>query len=295
MARSPETRSEDSSDNSSSLDARSLLRATPILLRLAVAAWVRATGRTAGVSVRISSRVVRGAASGAGPAELIQDVGDELRGYVKLLIGVDADDSDSEAAGEPRDQQADGGSDHAAIQAAGSHRTVRELRELGEELLDRSTAVDLDVDAHPAYEHILTELFPDEARILRFLAERGPQPAVDVRASGTLGVGKSRLIAPGLNMLALEAGCLHPERDHQYLNNLHRLGLVWFSREELDDLGRYQVLEAQPDVGEAMDEAGRGAQTVRRSINLTPFGADFCKTCLPIDTGEIETLPREVD
>jgi hypothetical protein len=96
-------------------------------------------------------------------------------------------------------------------------------------------------------------------------------------------------------MLALEAGCLHPDRNHQYLNNLHRLGLVWFSREELDDINSYQVVEAQPEVGEAMENAGRGAQTVRRSIHLTPFGADFCKTCLPIETEQIDTLPREID
>jgi hypothetical protein len=58
---------------------------------------------------------------------------------------------------------------------------------------------------------------------------------------------------------------------------------VWFSRESLDDPRRYQVLEAQPDVVEAMRKAGRTGRTVRRSILLTPFGRDFCDTCLPVD------------
>jgi hypothetical protein len=44
-----------------------------------------------------------------------------------------------------------------------------------------------------------------------------------------------------------------------------------------------------------MDHAGRGSQTTRRSIHLTPFGADFCKTCLPIEKQQIDTLPREID
>ena len=61
-----------------------------------------------------------------------------------------------------------------------------------------------------------------------------------------------------------------------YLNNLHRLGLVWFSREQLTDPMEYQVLEAQPDVLEAM-HAQRFTKVVRRSIHLTPFGEDFCR------------------
>jgi Abortive infection alpha len=76
------------------------------------------------------------------------------------------------------------------------------------------------------------------------------------------------------------------------MNNLYRLGLIWFSREPLEDPLRYQVLEAQPEVTEAMEKAGRG-KTVRRSIHLTAFGSDFCEVCLPMDTGEIDALPRD--
>jgi hypothetical protein len=31
---------------------------------------------------------------------------------------------------------------------------------------------------------------------------------------------------------------------------------------------------------------------VRRSIHLTAFGEDFCRAALPLDTGEIDALPR---
>jgi hypothetical protein len=78
---------------------------------------------------------------------------------------------------------------------------------------------------------------------------------------------------------------------HSYLGNLYRLGLLWFSRESLDEQGAYQVLEAQPEVQVAMSESGR-TRTVRRSIHLTAFGKEFCETCLPLDTAEIEMLPR---
>jgi Abortive infection alpha len=163
------------------------------------------------------------------------------------------------------------------------------LRERGAELLRRSADVHYDESLHPAYERILSQLAPDEARILRLLAERGPQPSVDVR-SGWLpfNIG-SQLVAPGLTMIGDEAGCRYPERVHPYLNNLFRLGLVWFSRERVEDPLRYQVLEAQPMVTDALKNATR-ARTVRRSIQLTPFGVDFCRATLPLDTAELDAL-----
>jgi Abortive infection alpha len=156
----------------------------------------------------------------------------------------------------------------------------RSLRERGAELLELSADVDYEEEFHPAYERILSQLAPDEARILRLLATRGAQPAVDVRAGKALGIG-SEMVAPGLNMIGAEAGCRYLDRVPAYLNNLYRLGLIWFSREPLEDPLDYQVLEAQPDVIEAKRSGGR-AKTVRRSIMLTPFGEDFCRVCLPL-------------
>jgi hypothetical protein len=156
----------------------------------------------------------------------------------------------------------------------------RTLRDRGAELLRRSADVEYEEEFHPAYERILSQLAPDEARILRLLATRGAQPAVDVRAGKALGIG-SEMVAPGLNMIGAEAGCRYLDRVPAYLNNLYRLGLIWFSREPLEDPTDYQVLEAQPDVIEAMRSGGR-AKTVRRSILLTPFGEDFCRVCLPL-------------
>jgi hypothetical protein len=163
--------------------------------------------------------------------------------------------------------------------ATGSDATRAALRERGAELLTRSADVSHAEDLHPAYARILENLAPDEARILRLLATRGPEPAIDVRHGLPL---VSELVAPGLTMIGAEAGCRHPDRVAAYLDNLNRLGLIWFSRETLRDVNRYQVLEAQPEAVAAMREAGRTSRTVRRSIHLTPFGSDFCEVCLPL-------------
>ncbi|MGX6447894.1 DUF4393 domain-containing protein, partial [Patulibacter sp. S7RM1-6] len=158
------------------------------------------------------------------------------------------------------------------------------LQQRGAGLLARAADVDFVEDTHPAYGRILDELSPDEARILRLMATTGAQPAVDVRTGRPLRIG-SELVVAGLTVIGAEAGCRYVERVPAYLNNLFRLGLVWFSHEELHDLRAYQVLEAQPEVKDAMRRAGRAARVVRRSIGLTPFGEDFCAAVLPAGDG----------
>jgi hypothetical protein len=158
------------------------------------------------------------------------------------------------------------------------------LRRRGAELLRRSADIKFEEASHPAYMRILEALAPDEGRILRFLAAQGPQPSVDVRAGLPL---VSELVAPGCNMIATEAGCRHAAFTRAYMDNLHRLGLIWFSREPVKDPRRYQVLEAQPEVAEARGRGGRLSRTVRRSILLTPFGEDFCAVCLRVEGLEL--------
>ena len=248
----------------------SLVKALPGLARLTAAAWWHTLGWTADTSLRTTSRVLRAAASGEPPGEVLREAGEDARDYVREVLGV----MDEEDEREDRADSAMSDRDGAA--------TPEALRERGSELLTLSADVSFEEDTHPAYAAILEQIAPDEARILRMLASEGAQPAVDVRSGGPLNP-RSQLVAPGLTMVAEEAGCRYLDRVKPYLNNLYRLGLIWFSREELSDLTRYQVLEAQPEVTDALEEAGRGAKTVRRSISLTPFGEDFCRACLPRD------------
>jgi len=165
-----------------------------------------------------------------------------------------------------------------------------DLRRRGADLLQRSRDVWDEDTSHPAYERILGELAPDEARVLLLLVQHGPQPSVDVRTGGPIGMVNSQLIAPGLTMIGARAGCRYLVQVPSYLNNLFRLGLVWFSRESLRDPTPYQVLEAQPDVLAATHTV-KFAKVVRRSIHLTPFGEDFCRTCLIEDASATDILP----
>jgi hypothetical protein len=252
------------------------LDAAPGLARIAGRAWIRTAGWTAGIAVRAGRRTVSAAVTGENPLNLIRDAQIELIEGAQRLLGVS--EIERRLAGML------GGAEPAREQS---------LRERGHALLNRSSELEEHGDAHPAYARILSELSPDEARVLRLLASEGAQAAVDVRTWRPLDLG-STVTAPGLTMIAQHAGCRHPERVPAYLSNLYRLGLIWFSRDTLPDPAPYQVLEAQPEVITAVRETGR-ARIVRRSIHLTPFGGHFCDHCLPLGTAEIETLGATIE
>ncbi len=209
--------------------------------------------------------VIDRAVAGESAAAIMQEAAQDLRAAAWRALGV-------MSAPDPR----------AARRRTGGRDTdTADLRRRGADLLRRSNDVHVVEDTHPAFARILGELTPDEARILRFLYLEGPQPSIDVRTARPLGIG-SELVAGGLNMIAEHAGCRHVENIHQYLTNLQRLGLIEFSKEQVSNPQRYQVVEAQPKVAEAMKHAGRMPKAVHRSIHLNEFGRTFCETCLPI-------------
>lgn len=256
----------------------SLVRAAPTLARFAVTAYWRSARWTLATSARASGRMMRAASSGQAPAELLRSTRSELRDRARRFLGI----PEEEDTGEEETPTAE-------TTGAERERARKSLRDRGAELLRRSADVNFEEDAHPAYARILKDLAPDEGRILRLLAEQGPQPSVDVRSGWIPLKAATELVAPGLNMIGSEAGCRHLDDVPAYLNNLFRLGLIWFSSEPVPDPLRYQVLEAQPEVGEAMAQGGR-SRIVRRSVELTPFGRDFCRLCLPVDRSEFEAL-----
>jgi hypothetical protein len=244
----------------------------PGLAWLAANAWLQTGLWGAETSLRIAKRLGQAAVSPDSAMSLADDAQREIASVGRKLLGIEEDDPDK-----------------AETQRDTSNYDDEALRNRWEDLLELSNDIDIDeIDGHPAFADILTQLHPDEARILRLFAAEGAQAAVDVRNWRPLGIG-SHVVAPGLNMIGQHAGCLMVDRVPVYLSNLFRLGLIWFSREAIPDIGPYQVLEAQPEVTEALSEAGRGT-TVRRSVRLTPFGEQFCAACLPKNTAEFEAI-----
>lgn len=272
------------------------VEALPGLARVAASAWWHTTEWGVRTSARTGRRVARAVTDPAEAAALARDATEAASVIGGLARSVSSGvplsralvtagewlgelaEPPPPANGHPRPgDPAAGPAASPAGDPAGD--TMAALRRRGAELLERSRDVWSTDVGHPAYERILDELAPDEARILLLLLQGGPQPSVDVRTGGPIGMVNSQLVAPGLSMIGARAGCRYLDQVPAYLNNLFRLGLVWFSRESLRDPMEYQVVEAQPDVLAAVHSV-KFAKIVRRSIHLTPFGEDFCRTCL---------------
>ena len=273
------------------------LDALPGLARIAAGAWLRTAEWGVVASAKGARRLLQAATSPQSAMDLAQQVA-EASGVVadlakalssgvpisqavaqvgQTLVGSSSSSSNSSQNGRALGESAKSGNDRRDAVAAS-------LREQGQHLLHQSRDVWSNYTGHPAYSRILSELAPDEGRILMLLLRSGPQPSVDVRTGGPTGVVSSRLIAPGLTMIGPRAGARYLDQVPSYLHNLFRLGMIWFSREQLQDPMEYQVLEAQPDVLEAMHSV-RMAKVVRRSIHLTPFGEDFCLAVLAPEEG----------
>jgi abortive infection alpha-like protein len=259
------------------------------LVRLAATAWWHTTQWTLAYGVKATGRVLDVAVHPERAGTLAGDVTSGIRAAARDLVGIDEVPGAEVARRVAGAVTSNGTPDAGGRSANGDAPTPLRLK--GQELLYKSRDVAYEEDAHPAFERLVESLAPDEARILHLLLLSGPQPAVDVRTGGPLGMITSRLLAPGLNMIGPRAGLRYVERVPSYLTNLNRLGLIWFSRETLRDPERYQVLEAQPDVLEAIHSV-RQTKIVRRSIHLTPFGEGFCRAALMSEDEQLAALPE---
>ncbi|MBJ8344755.1 Abi-alpha family protein [Antrihabitans sp. YC2-6] len=231
--------------------------------KLSAAALLRAMGALGQGAVDTSNEIAKQISSGERITQIVDDRIEQVVAAALSALG-------AEEAAAHRDSSRSGS------------RSTRSLKTRGDDLLSRSwNAASSTGSEHPAFDRILDEITPDEARILRFLAVAGPQPAIDIRTSTPFGIGSQRL-AVGISFIPDMAGCAWPARARHYLGNLHGLGLVSFSTEPVEDFRRYQVTEAHPEAVAASHRAKRTI-AVYRSIYLSVFGLQFCEECFTLD------------
>ncbi|MGW4090768.1 Abi-alpha family protein [Nocardia sp. NPDC004750] len=271
-------RSSDVEQRQISNEAR-LIRGVFRAAGVAAGTVVRGSQWAVGTTYEVTREITQAALDGESSAEIAERTGNALRSIARSALGVTEGSvreivSYVPTSNGPTSQQA------PAVGPYLRSASTEELRRRGDALLARSADVYFTEDVHPAYDRILDELAPDEARILRFMALNGPQPSVDVRTNRPLGIG-SELVQGDLTSVPEQAGVRYPDRSRSYLINLNRLGLTLTSDDPVV-LSRYMVLEVQPVVEAALKKAGRAPKIVRKSLRLTEFGEDFCRTCFTI-------------
>ncbi|MGE3855507.1 MAG: DUF4393 domain-containing protein [Dehalococcoidia bacterium] len=162
-----------------------------------------------------------------------------------------------------------------------------DLRRLYANLL--GTAMDSETarTAHPAFVEILKQLSPDEARILRYVAEDGPyQPVlsiVELHEKDDEEKGLHNALS-NFSCIADDAGCEHPDLVSTYITNLRRLGLVEHIDggvaqppsvyDPIEEHGTITALEAE------IAARGYASRRERGLIGVTPLGQQFIDACV---------------
>ncbi|MGQ4616563.1 Abi-alpha family protein [Nocardia sp. R7R-8] len=272
-------RSSDVEQRQISNEAR-LIRGVFRAAGVAAGTVVRGSQWAVGTTYEVTREITQAALDGESSSEIAERTGNALRSIARSALGVTEGSVREIVSYVPASNGPTPSQQAPAVGPYPRSASTEELRRRGDALLARSADVYFTEDVHPAYDRILDELAPDEARILRFMARNGPQPSVDVRTNRPLGIG-SELVQGDLTSVPEQAGVRYPDRARSYLINLTRLGLTLTSDDPVV-LSRYMVLEVQPVVEAALKKAGRAPKIVRKSLRLTEFGEDFCRTCFTI-------------
>ena len=259
--------------------------------RIAAGAWLRGASWGLGATMKATRRLGEAAISGESAAQLLDEIREESIESLRRVLGV----VEREPGSAPITDAFNSIVPDRRPAPDPDRDTAESLRERGTALLERAAEVDRDGTAiHPGFERIIDQLAPDEARILKLISNDGPQPIVYIHRAAPMGLG-AREVARRLSLIGREAGCLRPELLPAYIDNLVRLGLIAIRRDPVADEQAYEVVEAQPEVIEALRSISgtvfRG-QISRRSVHLSDFGRTFCQVCFPPGqiTGEYEAI-----
>jgi hypothetical protein len=158
------------------------------------------------------------------------------------------------------------------------------LRTAMGELLERSSEATAKNSRDYLYGTIVSQLVPDEARILAALANGGRYAAVDVVAK-PIGRSATRQVLVNASTVGAAAGLPTPQNTATYLTRLHGLGLVEFGKPDDGLAKQYALLAGDDAVRDARkriesDRLGT-AKLVRKTVRLSRFGRDFWAACAP--------------
>ncbi len=161
------------------------------------------------------------------------------------------------------------------------------LRSAMTELLQRSTDPDRGKSRDYLFGTIVSQLVPDEARILAALAPGTPYALVDVVAK-QLGRSAARTVLADASTVGVAAGISTPANTSTYIARLRTFGLV-----DIDTVGsdsgdlapQFDTLETDDAVRAARSEIEQvkfgSARLVRKTLTLSSFGREFWLACAP--------------
>lgn len=161
-----------------------------------------------------------------------------------------------------------------AIEALRFTSHIHELREMFTNLLGASMNKE-NHDEHPAFVEIIKQLCPDECKMLKYLMSNPKMPMLKYRMR--LDDGGKIDVMPYYSNICLKTGCQVPSKFPQYLDNLHRLGLVEVEYDRyLTEDRFYEELRVEIKLFQDVSKWSE-----KKSIyELSEFGKQFCNVCI---------------
>jgi hypothetical protein len=152
------------------------------------------------------------------------------------------------------------------------------LRSAMNELLERSVEVDRKASREYLFGNIISQLVPDEARILAALSDGSRFAVLDVVVKGR-GRTTARTVLANASTVGRAAGVIAPDDTPTYVTRLHRFGLVQVTAEDPALAMQYDVLAIEAAVQAAIAgvEAARSGtpRLSRKTLLLSAFGREF--------------------
>jgi hypothetical protein len=152
------------------------------------------------------------------------------------------------------------------------------LRSAMSELLERSVEATRSDTREYLFGTIISQLVPDEARILAILSDGTPFAAADLiqrsRRSGP------RTLVANASTVGRAAGVVSPDNTTTYLTRLLGFGLIEFAGEDESLEVQYDMLATDSVLSAAKGKAERAKQggavkLVRKSVHISALGSEF--------------------
>ena len=145
-----------------------------------------------------------------------------------------------------------------------------------QELLKRSLRNTPAQSRQTLHELLVSQLVPDEARILSALSDGSSYPLVHIAEPGAESYQK--LVLENASSVGRAAGVALPDRVHLYVSHLRRLGLVESGPEDHSLKDQYEILLTEAKLRDTIASVGkgpRGPRIIRRTVRISDLGREL--------------------
>lgn len=159
---------------------------------------------------------------------------------------------------------------------------TKEIRDMYLNLLASSMNIETVTLTHPAYIEIIKQLSPDEAKLLKFLPQKGLyEPTIDITEKRPNRKG-TFVFFSNASVLGYDANCELPENTPIYINNLCRLGVCEIPDSYLIEDWRYDKIiksESYTKIIGSINKDNKHSY-VKKMFGITDFGQSLRRICL---------------